>query len=823
MDGAAAFGQALREHRYARRLTQAELAERAGLSERAISDLERGLKAPQRATVRMLVDALALSPDAADAFESAARSRVPAHERLVEDLAQHNLPPVLTSFVGRGSEIAELRQVLDPVASADPPTHLVTLTGAGGCGKTRLAVELARRMLAAFPDGVWFADLSAIGNPDLVATAVLTAIGGREYSDLTPLQSLLRHVHGRRLLLVLDNCEHLVQACAEVVERLLGVSSGLRVLATSREALRVPGELAWRVPSLPIPDVGKPVEVDRLMEYAATKLFVDRIRYVEREFSLSGSNAAAAAQVCSRLDGVPLAIELAAGRAASMSVPEIAAGLDDCFRLLTGGARTGVARQRTLRATIDWSHALLSSVDRTLFRRLAVFAGGWTLDAAEAVCADDALPRSEILAVLTRLIDQSLVSVQAQDGRTRYRFFETVRAYAGEQLRAAGETSEAEGRHRAWCVAFAERANQGLTGPDQFRWFELVTLEHDNIRAVLDCCAREPNQVDSELRLVAAMGQFWWPLKPGEGRRRIAEALARGPSTPSPARTSALIWQAVFERNFGDPVIGRNLVFTALADARAVGDVDRTVRALRVSALLTSEDDQARRMAVLEEALATARAADLAGRVAGVLELLGAAAAEAGDVQRTHVLLDEGQRLARAASNPGIEREIDLQLGWLAIAEERLDDAESHFRKADAPSRWGSSPPPVVILALGHVYLLRSNLERAREVYRRGLLRVREAEPGGMTMADALLDTACAEAAAGFHDRAQRLIGANESWYAAHGGAGRVWRPFTRNPLKRGLVPIPSVPTERGLVQARTEGRAMTLDDAVEFALEATK
>jgi non-specific serine/threonine protein kinase len=628
-------------------------------------------------------------------------------------------------------------------------------------------------------------------------------------------------VYGRRLLLVIDNCEHVVQASAEVVERLLSASSQLRVLATSREALRVPGEFAWRVPSLPVPEIGKRVDARQLMEYAATKLLIDRIHQAEPEFPMSGTNAMAAVQVCSRLDGIPLAIELAAARAGSMSLDDIALRLDDRFKLLTGGTRTAVERQRTLRATIDWSHALLSPTDRTLFRRLAIFAGGWTLDAAESVCADGGLPSSEILDVLTRLIDQSLVSVQVKDGRTRYRFLETVRAYAAEQLRASGEAPGVQARHRDWCVAFAERANQGLTGPDQFAWFEHVTSEHDNVRAALDSCTSEPNVLgDAELRIVAAMGQFWWPRKPGEGRRRLADALARGLTAPSAARTTALIWQALFERNFGDPAIGRNIVRVALADAQTLGDGERTVRALYAFAELTNEDDQAGRLAALEEGLAVARAADLDVRVTHQLALLGAVAIESGDFQRAGTLLNEGDRLARRSNDMGSQRTIDAQFGWLAIAEGRLEEAESRFHKASAPSNWGSAPAPVVLLALGNVYLLQGDLEQARTVYRRALRRVQEAEPGGMTMADALLDMACAEEAAGFHERAQRLIGASERWYSARGEAGRVWRPFTRNPLKRGLVPIPPMPHDQALVHARMAGRAMTLEDAVEFGLD---
>jgi non-specific serine/threonine protein kinase len=441
------------------------------------------------------------------------------------------------------------------------------------------------------------------------------------------------------LLLVLDNCEHLILACAQLVETLLGATTDARVLATSREALRLAGEVAWRLPSLQIPDPARHVEADQLLEYAAPRLLVDRILQVDPEFPLDSNNAPAVAQVCSRLDGIPLAIELAAARTAAMSVQDIAARLDDCFHVLTGGRRTALERQRTLRATIDWSHALLTETERVLFRRLAVFAGGWTVEAAEAVCADDQLPSAEILDVMLRLIDQSLVNVQVLDGHTRYRFLETVRVYAAEQLQASGEASAVRARHCQWCLMFAERAAEGLVGPDQFNWFGQVTVEHDNVRAALDWCATVPAFAEVELRIAAGMGQFWWPRKPVEGRRRLAHALKRADSRPTPARAAALGWQARFERNFGDPEVGRNLANMALADARAEGDAPD---ALYTAELLTREDDVAARLAVLEDALAVSRATGIVPRVTLALALLAAALVEASDLERARVLLDEG-------------------------------------------------------------------------------------------------------------------------------------------------------------------------------------
>jgi predicted ATPase len=796
---------------------------RTGLSERAISDLERGLRRnPQRATVRLLIDALDLSAEEAESLELAAREHLTAVSTQAKETAfQNNLPSSLTSFIGREDEIARLQPLLGPRTDHAREVRLMTLTGAGGCGKTRLALELAHRVLVDFPDGVWFVDLSSITDARLVPMAVLSAMGGgRESSDQTPLEAMLRRVHGRTLLLVLDNCEHLVQACAELVGALLGATSGLRVLATSREALRVPGEFAWRVPSLAVPASAGSVHADQLQEYASVKLLVDRILQVQPEFVLEFSNSVAVAQVCNRLDGIPLALELAAARIVAMSVQDIAARLDDCFHLLTGGSRLALERQRTLRATIGWSHDLLSETERILFRRLAVFAGGWTVEAAETVCADEQLPSSEILDTLMRLIDQSLVSVHVEDGHTRYRFLETVRVYAAEQLWSCGEAAAVRTRHCNWCLVFAERAAAGLVGSDQFAWFRLVTEEHDNLRAALDWCATEPGSAEAELRIAAAMGQFWWPRKPVEGRRRLMHALDRAEQVPNSARATALRWQALFERNFGDPNTGRKLAHIALADARAVGDTPAILSVLYALALLTREEDLATRLSVLEEAVALSSTAGIKEQVAERLALLATALVEAGDLQRARVLLDEAERLTRTESRVR-QRVIAAHLGWLAIAEGRLEEAEARFRGARTPSNWGSAPAPVLILALAHVRLLQGDVEQARVIDLEALVRLQESEPGGRTMADALVDLACVEEVAGMHEKAQRLLGANEAWYAAHGGAGQVWRPFTRSPLKRGLVPVPPVPTDPYLLKARAEGRAMSLDEAAALALEA--
>jgi non-specific serine/threonine protein kinase len=463
------------------------------------------------------------------------------------------------------------------------------------------------------------------------------------------------------------------------------------VLATSREALRVPGEIAWRVPSLDAPEPDGSVDAHHLLEYAAVRLFCDRVCQVEPEFSLNAENAAAVAHICRRLDGIPLALELAAARAATLSVQDIAARLDNCFQLLTGGSRTALEHHRTLRATIDWSHNLLSPSEQTLFRRLPVFADGWTLEAAETVCEGEPLLRSDILDTLMRLVDQSLVNTYRVDGRTRYRFLETIRMYAAEQLQATGEAAQVRARHRDWCLELAERAGQGLEGADQFTWLRLLTTEHDNIRAAVDGCALDPSATETQLRLVAAMARFWYSRQADEGRRRLAAALERADKAPSSARAGALTWRAVFELGVGDPALGCDLAHQAVADARAAGDSRTAARALRVSALAMDDDRIADRVVLLEEALALARAAGSVGPVSAHLGWLAAAVADGGDFKRARALAEESDALGRASGDTWRRLIPIVLLGWLAFAEDDLAGAERSFQTAvDLTTGWAA-------------------------------------------------------------------------------------------------------------------------------------
>jgi predicted ATPase/DNA-binding SARP family transcriptional activator len=437
----------------------------------------------------------------------------------------HNLPERLTSFVGREVELRELGKLLEQ-------HRLVTVTGPGGAGKTSLAVELARQLRHGYPDGVWLVELAALQDPRLLAEAAASAVGigpepGEEAGSASdPDGRLLEFARDKALLLVLDNCEHLVEGCTRLAGRLLRAAPGLKVLATSRELLGVPGEARWLVPPLAVPDPRDDGGPETLAQYDAVRLFVERARLADPGFTLDAASAPAVAEICRRLDGVPLALELAAARLRALPAQEVAARLDDRFRLLTGGVRTGDARQQTLRAAVDWSYLLLEEPDRRLFNRLAVFAGGWTVAAAEAVCAGGGVEPADVLDGLFRLVDRSLV-VAAAGPPARFRMLETLRAYGWERLAAAGEAEALTRRHAAWFRDLAERADSEH-GERRLRDLD---ADYDNLRAAMDRAAWGGDH-QTVLRIAGSLGWYWSVFHHEEGSRRLAEVLARAPHAP---------------------------------------------------------------------------------------------------------------------------------------------------------------------------------------------------------------------------------------------------------------------------------------------------
>ncbi len=418
---------------------------------------------------------------------------------------QHNLPAQVTSFIGRQQECNQVKGLLSQ-------NRLVTLIGPGGVGKTRVTLKVAEEVLAEYPHGVWYVELASIVDPDLVPQTVLTALGLRVDQGSTVIDLLLKYLQKKDILILLDNCEHLVEACALLVNHLVQACSTLKFFVSSREALGVPGEAVYRLPSLTLPDMQKQLDKESLLHSEAVELFLDRARSVMPGFEITGSNASLIARICRRLDGIPLALELAAARLDMLTTEQLFHRLDNVFRLLTGGARTALPRQQTLRATIDWSYQLLQERERLLLLRLSVFAGGCTLQGAETICGGDGLEDDDVFELLASLVNKSLVSVERSQGQeARYRLLETVRQYAREKLYDSGGSKTLRDRHLAFYVHFAETGYRMLMTEKRLEWTQRLVEELDNLRAAVDWAYTGGENFESGLKIAAALGFRFMP------------------------------------------------------------------------------------------------------------------------------------------------------------------------------------------------------------------------------------------------------------------------------------------------------------------------
>jgi non-specific serine/threonine protein kinase len=653
------FGEQLRYYRARAGLTQEALAERVELAAATISALERGVRRqPYLHTRQQLAAALGLSAAETAAFvASSPRIRVAAAPP--PPSAHTNLPPPRTPLIGRASEVAALRDLI-----ARGETRLVTLTGVGGCGKTRLALQVAADLAGHFPGGAWLVELAPIADPALVSQALAAALGLQETAGVSLLDLALRRLQRQPLLLVLDNCEHLVDACAALVERLLAACPALHILATSREPLQLAGERQWRVPPLATPDPHDDDALANLAGYPAVQLFLARALDVVSTFHLTSATAPAVARICAHLSGLPLAVELAAARVRVLTVAQILDRLDDALRLLTGGSRAAPTRQQTLRATLDWSYALLSPSEQAVFARLAVFAGGSDLDAAEAVCAGAAVPSADMLDLLTRLVDKSLVLVEEGAAAARYRLLEPVRQYALERLAASGDDERTRARHAAYYLALAEQAAPALRGPAQVAWLDRLDCEQDNLRAALRW-AEAGGEAVAGLRLAVALAPFWDGRgQLTEGRRWLATFLALPAATvPAALRAQALLASGRLAQWQTDLARAAEILDACLALARPLADWPVVAEALvHLGAVRRRQGAFAESVCLLEESLALYRAADNNAGCALALVTLGVTARFQGEFARSALLLEEG--LARFQQCGDVR--------WIAIAQTML-------------------------------------------------------------------------------------------------------------------------------------------------------
>ena len=510
------------------------------------------------------------------------------------------LPKPLTAVIGRERDLGEVTAL---VASS----RLVTLVGSGGVGKTRLAVEAAAMVAARFADGVDLVDLGGVRDHELVWGAVARAVGVEERADADLARRLADVLRPQGRLLVLDNCEHLLARCASVAMRLLGSCPELRILATSREGLGVPGEVTWRVPSLTFPWPEHPPAVGELHQFGALALFVDRVRAARPGLVVTAADMAALSSICYRLDGIPLALELAAARIPALSIQELAGHLDDRFTLLTRAV--GVpARHQTLRASVDWSHQLLSAPEQALFRRLAVFAGGWSLHATEALGPGPPVGPGKVTRLLAALVDKSLVQAEDTSTGTRYRLLETIKAFAEERLAAAGELDEIRVRHGSYFADLSEHVASGLRGPDQDRWARRADQDQANFRAARLWCAGDPARAGLGLKMAAGLGEYWFIRGLlDEGTDWLNEALEHAGDADG-SRASALLWLAVFASIRSGFRLAGPLFEQSFALHERSGDSQGQAYVLAVFGFwLANQDDRQGAVEAIDRSLALAR------------------------------------------------------------------------------------------------------------------------------------------------------------------------------------------------------------------------
>ena len=586
------------------------------------------------------------------------------------------LPADLTNFIGRRHELAEIKSVLTG-------TRLLTLTGPGGVGKTRLALRVAAELRRNVRHGAWFIELGDLRDSTLLAKVIMAELGLRDQSDRWPLSLLADYLADRELLLILDNCEHLLDACSAAVDALLRAAPGLRVLATSRQALRVAGERVFPVPGLALPAEDSGILPERLGQYEAIALFCDRAAAASGRFRLTPDNQSTVLQLCRQLDGVPLALELAAVRMRTLGVDEILARLTHRFTLLTGGSRTALPRQQTLRAAIDWSHDLLSASEQAFLRRLALFAGGFDAEAAEAVGSGGDAASDVSLELLSSLVDKSLVTREGTATRARFRLHETMREYALARLQEAGEFDDVHRAHLHWYSAVAGRFDDEWFGPRQPEWFDRLDQEASNIRVALQYCIDNPPEVDTGLEMAAALHPWWQSRDLAEAKKALQSLLRRGP-TRDRSRARALVTLGSIALALSDFKLAKSALGEALPLARQAKDTRSIIQALDRRALgeIRGVEDSVASGQLLEEAGSLASAVGDPMPMAEVEEILGFHAMQQGDRKAARDHMDASAELSRRQGDTWLLSATLSFVGMDAIARGDYAHAESAFKQS---------------------------------------------------------------------------------------------------------------------------------------------
>jgi predicted ATPase len=726
---------------------------------------------------------------------------------------RHNLPSHVTSFVGREREIADVHAALGA-------HRLVTIVGPGGTGKTRLSVQVGKRALADFRDGVWLVELASASDADTVTLALAKALGVREETDRALASTLVSSLSSRRLLVLLDNCEHVVDVCADLVTMVLGACPAVRIVASSQDTLGVGGELVHRIGMLSTPPADEPATPESIASYEAVRLFVDRARLGSVGFAVTAKNAPTVAELCRRLEGIPLAVELAAARVRMLSVDQILAKTNDRFRLLTGGGRTAPLRHQTLRATMDWSHGLLDDDECVLFRRAAVFSGGWTLDAAWRVAGDVADPDA-MFEVLSRLVDRSLVTMDEAE-EPRFRMLETVRQYALEKLRESGEEHSVREAHRRWCVELAGTEARTLRGGAESSWLDRLEAEHDNLRSALVWSAGEGRDDDALVAISAGLGWFWstrghW----AEARKWFDAALATGPEGSLAVRAKLLYWVAILDMNTGDVASARERLEACLPLWRKLGDEQRIATTLyKLGEVLASRGECDEAIALEEESLALSESLGDRRGVAYAVSVLGMIAMDRGDFDEAVRRYETCLGICRAVGDMrGVAGTLH-NLGEIAGLRGDLDRATTLLAESLSVARaHGYKPVEAASLqVLGNVANGRGDHARALELFDEAM--ALNGELGNRVgVAYVLEGVAACAVSLGRPRRALRLVGSadrlRETIAAPRSQAEQA-------ALDRYVDVARAVVGESDADREVAEGRALTADEAIALALGGT-
>jgi predicted ATPase/class 3 adenylate cyclase len=729
------------------------------------------------------------------------------------EITPNNLPLLLTSFIGREREINDIKHLLGNA-------RLVTLTGAGGTGKTRLAIQVAKQIGDRYPDGIWLVDFAALPEASLILQAIASVLGVREEPNRSLMQTLSDYLRSKNLLVLLDNCEHLISACAQIADTLLQSCPQLHILATSREAFDIPGENQYYVPTLSLPLNDAELSSEDLNQSEAVRVFLDRAISVRPSFKLTKANAGAIAQICRRLDGIPLALELAAARAKGLSVAQIAARLDDRFNLLSTGNRTALPRHQTLRATIDWSYNLLSEKERLLLSRLSVFAGGWTVESATEVCLIVQLEERDVLNLLLNLSDKSLVIVEEQEGETRYRFLETIREYALEKLSESGEERLVRNRHLDFFINLAEEAERKYRTKDQLFWFSLMESERVNFRAALDYVLHA-NQPETALRLAGTAFWLWFFRGPwSEGRIWIEAALAQAADLRTSAKAKVLMALGLFQFTQSDHFSADQTLEESLSIWRELENQWWSAFVLGFMGLTIRAQDREAASRFFEESLRLAKETNEKWILAFALWNIGENQLYLKNLSEAQELLDQCLELGQALGDRMLQNEALRALGEISEAKQEYARAVDLYKESLAIVHELRDITNIAVLYfnVGRALQLAGDNETAASYFKDALLQSEQlGKKSGVLRALAGLGVVAA--ANGQAERAVTLLIASQLLFAKSGSS------FPPNQsagqwLTHHLESARAQLGEEQFARVLAEAQTLTLNQAMKYALD---